>query len=1030
MENGSYHFVLPTTLLDAEGFPLDQNANGLPGEPEDSYSFTLTLDNIPPRVTSHAPTGDFAGTIDRVDVWFSEAIDTATFTTADVAITRPDGQAVTPTGIQEVGLNRFRISFPAQSLLGTYRVRIGPDVRDRAGNRLDQDRDGTAGDPVDDMYDARFNLVAVDLGLSGLGVSPGPLWAGEPVTVSWRGANRTGAPLLGAWTDGVYLSADDRWDVNDVLLATVPHSGGLAENQEYAQTVTVPVPGKLPGHYRILVRADVANQERETNEADNLITSAPLALGVRPLPTDGTPVAGSVAPADRADYFQVHLDAGQSLHLRLDGQTPGQPLELYVRYAALPTRLAYDQRSNTTGATQAIALTGIAGGGTYYVMVHGDRGAAAYALVAQQEPFFVTDVSPRRHAMIELVDPPPPTPSPFNPAPPPAAKVPVPAKASVILTGTGFDETTRVTFRNAQGRVQSVPARLVSASTLVVDIDFAWTLPGDTLPPTSIGTSLPIGPFPTYYWAPGRYAIVVSKQGAADLVLADAFEVLGQGEAKLETNLIVPGAVSPGFPVKQTLWVEYRNTGTVAMPAPLLQVVASGTALLTASAVQADALRGATRASSGLGNSVQVLGIGSGAMPGLLQPGESGRIPIYYLGQSRDLGAGAVTFSLGSLTTRDTTENAWYRDPAKPKNSTGSNGPGSDQGTNGVKFPFTNPPAGFERLVYERPRHGRRDINVHRGLEDGVPAFEEYLTIDWGAVRGSRPETVPADAWDAILLNLRGSYGDLWADYVARMDEIANYLGGIGQPTADLGALWGFEVARASAALSPVRYLAGAVDASAPAPGLPLVFSRVYRQDLVSRFRTGPLGRGWSHNWDVSAQELTPGGDVVLRGPGGVDRSFTRTGTATFTAAPGDSGRLTLTGGAFRLVETDGTAWQFRADGKLASVEDTNGNRITLGYDAAGRLASLTHTSGRQLLLEYNAAGRLARLIDPLGPGAADDRVTSYEYDPSGEHLVRVTAPGNRVTRYDYTPAAALPFHPSGPRGDLGVLFWAPDPRS
>ena len=43
--------------------------------------------------------------------------------------------------------------------------------------------------------------------------------------------NQTGTALIGDWIDAVYLSADDRWDINDERLATVPHTGGLAENQ-------------------------------------------------------------------------------------------------------------------------------------------------------------------------------------------------------------------------------------------------------------------------------------------------------------------------------------------------------------------------------------------------------------------------------------------------------------------------------------------------------------------------------------------------------------------------------------------------------------------------------------------------------------------------------------------------------------------------------------------------------------------------------------------------------------------------------
>jgi YD repeat-containing protein len=65
-------------------------------------------------------------------------------------------------------------------------------------------------------------------------------------------------------------------------------------------------------------------------------------------------------------------------------------------------------------------------------------------------------------------------------------------------------------------------------------------------------------------------------------------------------------------------------------------------------------------------------------------------------------------------------------------------------------------------------------------------------------------------------------------------------------------------------------------------------------------------------------------------------------------------------------------------------------------------LTALAHSSGRQLILDYNAQGYLWHLTDPLGPGATDDRVTTFEYDGSGEHLYRVTAPGNRVTTYAY----------------------------
>ena len=85
-----------------------------------------------------------------MDVWLSESPDPATFTAADIGIARPDGQTVAVASLTDLGLGRFRIGFAPQTLVGTYHVRVGPDVRDLAGNRLDIDRDGVFGEAGDD----------------------------------------------------------------------------------------------------------------------------------------------------------------------------------------------------------------------------------------------------------------------------------------------------------------------------------------------------------------------------------------------------------------------------------------------------------------------------------------------------------------------------------------------------------------------------------------------------------------------------------------------------------------------------------------------------------------------------------------------------------------------------------------------------------------------------------------------------------------------------------------------------------------
>jgi RHS repeat-associated protein len=100
------------------------------------------------------------------------------------------------------------------------------------------------------------------------------------------------------------------------------------------------------------------------------------------------------------------------------------------------------------------------------------------------------------------------------------------------------------------------------------------------------------------------------------------------------------------------------------------------------------------------------------------------------------------------------------------------------------------------------------------------------------------------------------------------------------------------------------------------------------------------------------------------------------------------------------LSESDGLVWQFDAAGRLAALEEPNGNRVTLAYNGSGQLTGISHTNGQSFTLEYNAQGRIRRLTDHAG------QVTDYAYDASGEHLLTVTAPGSVTTTYVYNSAS------------------------
>ncbi|MBE9160631.1 putative Ig domain-containing protein [Nodosilinea sp. LEGE 06152] len=272
-------------------------------------------------------------------------------------------------------------------------------------------------------------------------------------------------------------------------------------------------------------------------------------------------------------------------------------------------------------------------------------------------------------------------------------------------------------------------------------------------------------------------------------------------------------------------------------------------------------------------------------------------------------------------------------------------------------------------------------------------------TIDWSTVKESaRPSDVSLEAWEAIWSNFTAGVGQTVGDYLTALADNATHLSQLGEYTANVSQLLGFELQQAGNTLTGVA-LTSAIDLVDEAPGIALAFGRVFQQSLVERYTLSSLGRGWTHQWDTS---LTADADsnVTIQTASG-QRVFTRQADGTYVGATGDFASLTVDQGVYRLRELDGAISVFRSDGKLDYVQDTNGNRITAGY-TSGRLTSLAHSNGDILAIAYNPQGRIGQVTDSTG------RTTTYTYDAVGEHLLSVTGvEGTTSYTYDTGHSAA-----------------------
>jgi YD repeat-containing protein len=257
---------------------------------------------------------------------------------------------------------------------------------------------------------------------------------------------------------------------------------------------------------------------------------------------------------------------------------------------------------------------------------------------------------------------------------------------------------------------------------------------------------------------------------------------------------------------------------------------------------------------------------------------------------------------------------------------------------------------------------------------------DDSQPMDWASAKSSLQGNIPTGAWNAIWSNFVASVGSTVGSYHNVLANDATYLGQLGEYGNDVNALLDFELGKAADDyITPT--LTTVTDVSFPAPGLPLTFVRTFQQPLDRRSTPGPLGLGWTDNWQISLSTDSQGNVTIY--DNGQHRYFALQPDGSYQPGPGDFATLTLSNGIYQLHETDDTLFVFNSDGTLNYEQDSNGNRITCGY-TNGQLTSLTSSDGQQITIAYNAQNLISEVTAP------DGQVTTYTYD-SDQHLTTYT---------------------------------------
>ncbi len=160
----------------------------------------------------------------------------------------------------------------------------------------------------------------------------------------------------------------------------------------------------------------------------------------------------------------------------------------------------------------------------------------------------------------------------------------------------------------------------------------------------------------------------------------------------------------------------------------------------------------------------------------------------------------------------------------------------------------------------------------------------------------------------------------------------------------------------------------------------------------------GPLGRGWTHNYDITLKETSDGSVILREGVGA--RSLYKKNGSGYTSQPGDHSLLTRNAdGAFALTHKDGANYNFGQNGKIAAITDRNGNAVTFGY-TNGNLTSIIDPAGRATTISYDTASHITSVTDPSG------NVNSFTV--TNNTLTSVAYPGGGTWSYTYDADAFM----------------------
>ena len=297
--------------------------------------------------------------------------------------------AVTHQGVLAPGENYSEsLTFRTpNNLTGAYYVFIATDSQNKAVEFSETNNASPSLQPLLLELPPPADLLVTDINLD----TPNAR-SGETITIDWTVINQGENAAKGNWSDGVYLSSDAVWDVNDQFLGRVSLNSTIAPSETYQLSLNVTLPPVNPGDYRIIVRPDLYNQVYEAENELNNRTTSPNSLNLRVEELSlGVAQFLNLTPG-KPQLYQITVEENQTLKVSLDVTSDNVANELFIGYERVPTSINYDYAALEGLAADRSAVIPGTAPGTYYILVQPYSGNSSGTLTAELVPFSISDV--------------------------------------------------------------------------------------------------------------------------------------------------------------------------------------------------------------------------------------------------------------------------------------------------------------------------------------------------------------------------------------------------------------------------------------------------------------------------------------------------------------------------------------------------------------------------------------------------------------------------------------------------------------